>query len=545
MHHPGGLKTTERALAESRNRAVLPVLAGALCSAGAAVRAVAIRATMRRRDLASHTQLLRGFDRFDEADKAALRHAYQAMPHHAAPALKAALSQREDALSQSACQFIETCHAYELFETLVNALNRPQQPRMAQIAATIDRLARTLHEELAKWAQGDRNRPDPTFARRHVLAAVEKSLAHSKAASRQEVVDAFFLLTTNDNELLLRIMRDEQHPAHGALAGTLAAGTSVDIIERLVEFLHDSAAPKPVLEAIALRTDRVFVECLFQALKHPVPLRVLHNMKQLQSVAWLESQREILLELDGRGQATAVDLAMASGIDPRSQFELLKLLLSSGLAEGRRASCQALARFDSRESTELVLAALSDPDVAVQAAALRQLRQRRAPNALELLVAQLNSPSSEIRDAARSSLAEFNFVRYRAMFDLLDEEALRTTGALVRQVDPSAREKLAAELAAPSIAARMRGIEMTVAMEAAQDVCEQLIELSRHENVAVRKEAVTALGHAEGPRVVDALVAAARDSNRSVAEAAKQSLARHSAKALGASQPSVAAGATS
>jgi HEAT repeat protein len=427
-----------------------------------------------------------------------------------------------------------------LFATLVNALDRPRQHHAAQIAATINHLASTLHNELTEWANGDRNRPDPTFARHQLLAAAERSLSDAKVAPSQEIVDAFLLLTPNDNESLLRIMRDIRHPSHDALAATLAVSPSLAMMERLVEFLHDTTAPRAVLEAIAQRTDRVFIDLLFHELKYPVPLRVLHNMKQLRSAAWLESHCEFLLELDGRAQAIAVDLAMASGIKRDAQLALLKTLATKGLSEGRRASCNALAAFDSPEATALVLDSLCDPDAAVQAAALRQLRQRRVPNALSVLVAELNSPNIEIRDAARSSLAEFNFVRYRAMFDLLDDEALRTTGVLVRQVDPHARQKLIEELTAPSISTRMRGIEMAVAMGATHDVCDQLIELARHENLALRKEAVAALGHAEGPRVVEALTAAVRDSNRSVAESARQSLARLASKTSGTSGPALA-----
>ena len=74
---------------------------------------------------------------------------------------------------------------------------------------------------------------------------------------------------------------------------------------------------------------------------------------------------------------------------------------------------------------ELVLAVLEDPDAGVQAAAVRQLRVRRLPEPHNALFGSLDSRSVEVRDAARSSLAEFNFVRYRTMFDLLDEESAR------------------------------------------------------------------------------------------------------------------------
>jgi HEAT repeat protein len=329
--------------------------------------------------------------------------------------------------------------------------------------------------------------------------------------------------------MLLQILREPTHPCHVQMMRTLATSNLSTILERLVAMLRDSEAPLAVLEAIARRTDAPFVSLLLRDLRLPVPLRVLHNMKRLQSVAWLESHCHMLLDLDGRAQATAVSLAMASDIPRSTVLELLALVLRSGLAEGRRTSCQALAKFDGPEADELVCNALNDPDGAVQAAAVRQLRQRRLPNALPLLVARLDSPSIEVRDAARSSLAEFNFVRYRAMFDLLNEHAVRSTGALVRQVDKSAGEKLAADLMAPSVSIRRRAIEMAVAMESTQDVRAQLIELSRHENVALRMEAIAALALATGPDVVEALERAARDSNRSVAEAARQSLAGHAA----------------
>jgi hypothetical protein len=113
------------------------------------------------------------------------------------------------------------------------------------------------------------------------------------------------------------------------------------------------------------------------------------------------------------------------------------------------------------------------------------------------------------------------------MFDLLDEHAVRTTGLLVRQVDHSASEKLAADLLSPSVTTRLRAIEMTVAMDAVQEVCHELIELARHENLAIRKEAVAALALANGPEVRAALEVAARDCHRSVADAARQGLTRH------------------
>jgi HEAT repeat protein len=296
------------------------------------------------------------------------------------------------------------------------------------------------------------------------------------------------------------------------------------LIEQLVELLRDTDAPEAVLEAIARRTDREFVEALLRKMKHPVSLRTLHNMKRLCAVTWLEGSREMLLEFDGRAQAVAVELAVASRISADSLFRLLEMLAQSGLAEGRRASCAALVSFKTREADELVRRLLSDPDVTVQAAALRQLRPRGFPDALALLVEGLESSAVEVRDAARAALAEFNFPRYRGMFDLLDQSTARSTGKLVRKVDESSICGLQEDLTAPSVSTRLRAIEMAVAMDAADEVSDQLIALAGSENLELRQEAICALGTCTGPQVLETLEFAAQDVHQTVREAAARSL---------------------
>ena len=55
---------------------------------------------------------------------------------------------------------------------------------------------------------------------------------------------------------------------------------------------------------------------------------------------------------------------------------------------------------------------------------------------------------------------------------------------------------------------------------------ESLIAMTNHENAAVRKEAIVALGHANAANVVEAIKRATADKNRSVADAARQTLAK-------------------
>jgi HEAT repeat protein len=523
-----GLKKTCEVLASTRNRAVLPTLAAALRSSSASVRGDAIRAIVRRHDSESHRVLIAHFDNLQEGERTTLREIHRAMPHHMARALKAAVLGRDPKLCKHACQIIALCDDYDLFPALVEAAENRKLPGSSDAIASLLQLASDLDAELASWhgehPAGKGHSRDPSFARRHVLAALERSLANYARHECRELIEAFVLLAPSDNPLLQKILHDPLHACYTPVAAALASGTAPGVVARLVRLLCDTDAPDAVLRAIATRTDPEFIHALFAVLKAPLPLRALHNMKRLSRVAWLEDNSTVLLELSGRSQGMAVELAAASSITSDALFRLLALMMDKGLTEGRRASCRALAKFERPEATIRVVHALNDPDVGVRAAAIRQLRPRAVPNALQTLVALLDSRSQEIRDAARSSLAEFNFARYRSMFDLLDDSAARTTGVLVHKVDTDARDGLIEELTSPCVASRLRAVEMAVAMEATQDVCDLLIDLSRHENAALRREAVSALAQCLGAKAENAIRMAVDDAHQGVRDAARVAL---------------------
>jgi HEAT repeat protein len=522
-----GLSHTRQVIASTPNRAVLPVLVAGLKSSSPTIRAATIRAIFRRREPATHALLIEHFTSLSETDRLIAGDAHRAMPHHAAGALKTAILEGDASHCKNACRIIALSGDVDLVPVLVRAAEDKKHHYRAEAAATVLELSSHVQQELSRWASGDRSAAhDPSFKRHHVLVSLEQSVSRYAQHRRKEILDAFLLLAPVDNATLQKILRDTTHPCHTPVISDLTSTQDFGILERLVEMFRDTDAPPAALKIIARRTDDRFIDILLNSLKRPVSVRVLHNMKSLTRVAWLEESRPRLLELDGRAQAIAVDLAMAAGLPRGTVFELLTFLLQNGFTEARRACCQALVKFDGAQADGLVAELLDDPDAGVQAAAVRQLRARRLPDALQRLVALLDSRLPEVRDAARSSLAEFNFTRYRTMFDLLDEQSARTTGMLVHKVDHSVQQKLAAELGSPSVTTKLRGIEMAAAMEAANDVREQLIELTSHENLSVRKEAVTALANCQGDAVISAVKRALADSNHTVAEAAQQSLAK-------------------
>lgn len=521
-------KTTADVLATSRNRAVLPLLVAGMKSSDPAVRSAVLRAAIRRRDSATHTQLIRHYFDLDEADQAIVCEAHHAMPHHAAPTLKTAILEGEAIECATACEIIVKSGDFDMLRTLIRAAENKRHRHHADLFAAICGLVDVLFQDLAQWAGGIRpsGAHDPSFTRHQALNALEQSIGNYAQHQRREILDSFLLLAPADNATFLKILRDARHPCHSATIQTLSASQDSGIMERVVDLLRDTDTPHDALEIIATRNDLQFVNLLLHEIRHPVPIRVLHNIKRLKHIAWAETNCDLLLELDGRAQAVGVELAAASDISRDTLLELIARVMREGLAEGRRASCQALTQLRNPKADELMREALDDPDASVQATAIRQMRTRRLPDSLKRLIKLLDSPSAEVRDAARSSLAEFNFVRYRAMFDLLDENAAHTTGVLVHKVDSTANQKLLEELNSPSISTRIRGIEMAIAMAAADDVEPQLIEMTHHENATLRKEAILALAHCTRPECESVLEAASRDRNGTIADAARQSLAQ-------------------
>ncbi len=136
----------------------------------------------------------------------------------------------------------------------------------------------------------------------------------------------------------------------------------------------------------------------------------------------------------------------------------------------------------------------------------------------------MESPHEVVRQAVRESLAEFNFKRFLAAYDMLDEEVRRSTGSMVRKIDPEATAQLCEELAAKSRTRRLRAINVTVAMGAVADVQDQLLERLGDEDHVVRAEAARALGTCNTPAVWQALADACSDRSVVVKEAAEEKL---------------------
>ena len=237
-----------------------------------------------------------------------------------------------------------------------------------------------------------------------------------------------------------------------------AKSTQPTVMRLLLSFLDDPRAPLAALGAVARRSDAKFVEFWLRKIGRQPSAIVAQNLKRIESVAWTQQCAGILGNLDDLTQHAAVRLVMISSIPRRQAFLVLDYLLRHGKPGGHRASAEALDAFNGTEANALALKALDDSDPEVQATILLQIRRRGIPGALGRLVEMLDSPHGAVRKAARKSLDEFTFQRFLRTFDLLDDEVRKSTGELVKKVDPHTVPQLRSELASRVRTRRLRGL---------------------------------------------------------------------------------------
>jgi len=530
------LSKTMYHLAHTRNQAAVPVLASALASTRLEIRLGAIHGLVVRRNPEGHSQILARFPTFNDQELAELQTSVIRSQHKMLATLRDVLLSDDQRLCDTACRVILMGRVYQMIPTLVDVAEDHQHRHSQQALATLVQLASLLHQE--SFARGEEKTCEPGIIRRQILPSLEMSLVKFSEHKRLEIIDAFLLVVPPNNETLLKILRERSHPCHRPVLDSLGTSALAPILDLLTRLLHDMEIPSAALKTIGARLDRKFLDYLLHNIGWPVSLRVLDNFRKLSKVTWLEDERDVLLELDGRAQRVAIEVAKSGCVARPTYWSLLRFLLQHGEPEGRRAACGALGEFHDRQTDLLIAQTLNDDtDPRVQAAAVRQLRERNFHDAMERLVTLLDHRAPEVRDAARSSLAEFNYSRYRGIYDSIDNESRQKIGRLVGKVDPTAVCRLAEDLSSPALSTKMRALDMVQAMQIADEVFDRLAQLVTDPDVGVRAEAVAALGYCQRDDAVTLLYEMERDVSMSVRDAALRSIDQIADRSVEATAP--------
>lgn len=516
-----GLAGTFRLLTKTKNEAAVALLIPALDSPFLAIQDEALKALLDRHSVAGQKEVVRRLHEINPRWEAIIDERHGRMSAGLRDAVLATNAQ----LCQNGCRAALWFHEYDLVPALVNAAEDESNPNRRLVAETLLKLAELLYEELAA-PRDYRNRRDPQVIRQHLIGSLEQSVRRYSKHRIDEIVEAFLLLVHRENVTLRQILADPLDPSYRPMIEMLTRSSRGGLIRLVLSFLDDAAPPSAAITLLAHRSDARFIECLAHKIGSDPSATVCSNLKKIDNLAWLQGAPTLLEKLDDAAQAGAVQLAMRSSMSRRAVMTMLDFLLAKGTVGGRRAAAAALAQFNGAEANTLALRGLTDSDPQVQASLLLQLRQRGIPGALAKLVEMLESPHEVVRQAVREGLSEFNFKRFLAAFDMLDDEVRRSTGVMVKKIDPEALAGVIEEMTAKSRTRRLRGIGVAVAMDAVSDLEQAFIERLGDEDHVVRAEAARALGTCRSQASLEALGAARADRSLVVREAADESLER-------------------
>jgi HEAT repeat protein len=513
-----GFDITVAILADSPNEAAVGVLVPALASSSREIQEGALRALVQRRSVAGHLELVRRWDSMSDRWRSMIVE----QGGRISVAVREALLSKDHHVFSNGCQAAVAIREFDLMPVLVGVVEEADNPHAHLAAQTMVELAELLHDELAA-PRDYRERRDPQLMRQHVVGSLESSLLRSDQPPHVEVVESFLLLTQSDNSTLRRILDDLHHSAHTSMRATLCSSPRPGVMRIILKYLEKTSSPTAVLQVLAHRRDVPFLRRLSKSLGTELSETVRRNLRRIDRFAWFD-ELPLLKALNETEQSMALQIAVASGALRDDVFAVVRFLLREGNAGGRRAAAAALREFRGFESNELAMIALDDTDPLVQAAIIPQLRERGIPGAMARIIALVDSSHEAVRTTAQRSLAEFNFQRYLAAFDILDDEVRRTTGALVRKVDEQTLPQLVDELDSPSRIRRVRGLQVAPLVSAVAELEEEIIAHLSDEDQFVRAEAARALGTINSAGAQQALQAAQHDRSAGVREVVEQSL---------------------
>ena len=415
-----------------------------------------------------------------------------------------------------------------MLATVVQGACEPEDANAPELATLSLRLAETLRMQLDRRQEGrDKSDKDPAFARRAAVNQLSQALTTFKQHGRVELLEALLTLASFSEPALHRVLHNPNDEAHAQLVRLLEESRSAGVNELLAGVLKDLAAPMTLMRIAAGRRDEESVGHIMRYLGYPIGARAIENALRLEEIAWVDAEhREVLLKLDGPGQAAAIQLAAASSIKPRSLAQLILMLLDGGREEGRLEACRAIARLPTNLAREPIEVALQDESSPVAATATKLLRKKNLPDALGQLVGLLDHGEGDVRGAAQEELPEVSYSGYRDGYRDMSDRQREDVGLLVAKGDQTAAESLAAELSAGPPERRLLALDMIDQMGMISELSAEIVRRVRDSDTGVRAEAVRLLGRApESNDVIRALRDALRDPSPAVVAAAQESLA--------------------
>lgn len=519
-----GIERTLRVLLRSDTPMAAELLLLAVRSESAPLRVGAVRALIRRSDLASHDGLVAAFSDLRSDARKALVDSSPDSPFR--KGLSRQLLSKKPQLALAAAQLVRACGAVEQAPSLVKEATRLGPELGKPFVEVVKELAHQLADQVFRREQGETLVHDPSFARRAAVASLSDTLATFKLHGHVGLVESFVLLASYGEHNLMRLLHDEAHSCHGVAVELLRTSTEPLVGVTMAEMLKDKQTPRRLLEVISRRVDPGVLSSMLGRIGYPVGARAKQNAYELTRFLWTEPEHvELLTQLKGDKLAIAIELAASTKMSRGRLAEIVVHILQNGDDAARLAACESLALLPGAEASGPAGLALDDPSPAVVCAALSLVRAKHVRVEQRPLLRLLDHHDAEVRKAVQRALQGVSFSIYREYFEELTPEQQRTAGEFVLKADHNAVEALEEELTSGAAERRLRGLGYVESMAAVERLLDKVLALFVDSDSGVRAEAARIIGQCE-PNVVlaAALATLGEDNSAGVRRAAEQAL---------------------
>ena len=515
--------TTFELLAGTDNIAAVEVMVAALDVGDETVQALAVGAILKRHPTHGVIEIVRRAQVLARPARELLAKSAPLL----SKGLRASLVSGVGPLRASALQLVRDLEYFSELPTLTRLLEEQAVRERDEVESTIFDLVDRLYEHLQFGREQEESVEflrDGQRIRHQVLATLEASCHRFQIHRSRQVVEGLLILSDPDSVHLKKLLQECPGEVRGIAVELLCSSKHPGVMTLLIASLGQNYPLPATISAFVRRTDTEFIVHLLQNWPRRLTSFQQKNLKDLQSVLWLEPDRMHLDLIPEALHRNAVAFSMTTGLSQPQKMDVLEWMVKFGSPEGRLAATEVLQELDEANVQDVVRDGLDSKEPEVQAWATGQLRAWAIPNAMELLVERIDSPVPEVRQAARAELAGFNVRRLLEIFDQLDSRMRTIAGNLVQKIDPEALPKLKAEMLTAIRGRRIRAARAALAMNLHRDVADALLEMARDSDTMVRRTAAEVLGKVHSREALDMLRQLTRDSSPRVRETAAAAL---------------------
>jgi len=525
-------------LSESKATSAVDLLIVALDSKYAAIHEKAVVALLRRGATRCQTEVIRRLPALTTAGRRLL----EEQGLRLSGTLRQCILHGDGELRTHAFEVVSAAQCYDQVSTLLQVLQKADDPSHADVCQTLQTLVNRLYEQIhlggARRTGGDRLQRNLPQIRQTVLSALDGACSQFETLScKTEVLESILILGDPDAFSVRKVLLHSTPTCRDLAGYLLMSSTHPGVMRLLMEFMkHNYPIPK-ALDAFEQRTDPEFVCFVLAEFPKILNENQQKNFKQLTEIDWITHQLLPLESIPPSLHESLVWFVQATGLSHEEKTAVQKWVLLHGSVQGRAAAGQVLEASDPACVRGVLFDSLDSEEEDVQAWATSQLRTQGVPEALQLLIERLDSPLPAVREAARGELHGFNLELLLGIFEQLEPGVGLRAGALLQKIDPDCHQKLLAELNNPVRRRRIRAAQAASRLGLAHTVKISLLVMLSDPDSQVRRTAAEVLADIPNADVVAALTAALNDSSPRVREAAEQSLDAIQKRGLQPSQP--------